>query len=231
MNPSASQLSASELHPEVLEQIAAITIDPARPLIISDADEVIFAFIRGLERYLHRHDLYLRLESFALTGNIRDRKTGEALSREGVHDRLEGFFAAETLTLEPVDGVTAALGALSARAQILVLSNLPLPQREARQRALAQHGMDYPLIANIGAKGPAVAALVAGLKAPAFFLDDLPHNIESVAEMAQQVTRIHFVADHRLAELIEKADHAHARIDDWPAARSFIEADLSGKGF
>jgi hypothetical protein len=220
-----------EVHPDVASQLAGTRLDPDRPLIISDADEVIFAFVRGLERYLHRHNLYLRLESFALTGNIRHRHTDEVLPAEDVRERLQGFFAAETHALDPVEGVTAALDALSQRAQILVLSNVPLPQRSARQEALRRHGMDYPLVANVGAKGPTVAALVADMAAPVFFLDDIPRNIDSVANKAEHVTRIHFVADDRLAELIDKAERAHVRIDDWPATRAYIEADLAAKGY
>lgn len=231
MSTPSSHTAGDEIHPDVVEQIVGIEFDPARPLIISDADEVIFAFVRGLENYLNRQGLYLRLESFALTGNIRDRQTDEVLSSEDVRERLKGFFATETASLDPVDGVAAALSELSKRAQIMILSNIPLPQRATRQRALRQHGMDYPLVANIGAKGPAVAALVANMTAPVFFLDDIPHNIKSVAETADQVTRIHFISDPRLAKLIEKADHAHVRIDDWPATRAFIEADLSSKGY
>lgn len=231
MSTPPSHTAGNEIHPDVVEQIAEIDFDPARPLIISDADEVIFAFVRGLENYLHRHGLYLRLESFALTGNIRDKDTDEVLSSENVREKLQGFFATETASLDPVDGVTAALDELSKRAQILVLSNVPLPQRTTRQQALRQHGMDYPLVANIGAKGPAVAALVANMTAPVFFLDDIPHNIKSVAETADQVTRIHFISDPRLAKLIEKADHAHVRIDDWPTTRAFIETELNNKGY
>lgn len=219
------------MHPDVRDQVAGIKVDPTRPLVISDADEVIFAFLRGLESYLQRHDLYIQLESFALTGNIRDRQSDEVLSREDVREKIADFHATETGSLDPVDGVAAALESLAKRAQVLVLSSIPLAQHGARLGALRQHGMDYPLIANTGPKGPAVAALVQNMSAPAFFLDDIPHNIKSVAEFADQVTRIHFVADPRLARLIEKADHAHARIDDWPATRAFIEADLESKGY
>ena len=228
---AASQKPKAEMHPDVRDQVAGIKVDPTRPLVISDADEVIFAFLRGLESYLQRHDLYIQLESFALTGNIRDRQSDEVLSREDVREKIADFHATETGSLDPVDGVAAALESLAKRAQVLVLSSIPLAQHGARLGALRQHGMDYPLIANTGPKGPAVAALVQNMSAPAFFLDDIPHNIKSVAEFADQVTRIHFVADPRLARLIEKADHAHARIDDWPATRAFIEADLESKGY
>ena len=42
--------------------------------------------------------------------------------------------------------------------------------------------MDYPVIVGSGLKGPAVAWLTRHIDAPVFFLDDIPHNIDSVAE-------------------------------------------------
>ena len=136
MTAPVNQPQDHDLHPEVVGQVAETCLDPNLPLIITDADEVIFAFVRGLENYLHRHDLYLRLESFALTGNIRNRHSDEVLPAEDVRERLKCFFASETHALDPVDGVAAALAALSGRAQILVLSNVPLPDYDRRITAL-----------------------------------------------------------------------------------------------
>lgn len=221
----------SKLPPEVRSQVAELTLTPDRPLLITDADEVLFAFVRGFEGYLNTQGFILRLDSFALSGNVRRQDTDEALPAPQVRDLIEAFFDTCTELLEPVAGAAVALAELSQRAQILVLSNVPLPQRAARQRALQRHAMDYPLIANIGRKGSAVAMLADSIDAPVFFIDDIPHNITSVAESAAHVTRLHFVADPRLARLLGPAEDAHARIDDWPTARAFIEDRLSEQGF
>lgn len=219
------------LHDDVLSQLEDLAFDPERPLIVSDADEVIFAFVRGLEAYLLDNGHFMDLKSFAMRGNIRDSKSGEAVSAEAVKSLINGYFSERTEQIEPVDGAADALGALSERAQIMVLSNLPLDCRDARHRALVKHGMDYPLVANIGRKGPAMAYLAARQEAPMYFLDDIPHNITSVAQAAGSVTRLHFVADHRLRDLIGAADDADVRTDDWPAARRYIEGHLAAAGF
>ncbi|WP_417520202.1 hypothetical protein [Minwuia sp.] len=208
-------------------QLDAIHIEPGRPLIISDADEVLFAFMAGLETYLQGEGLSFDFSSFAITGNVKD-SDGRALDQAAVRTHLGTFFERHTGELHPVDGAAEALAELSEEAQVVVLSNIPLARRAARASALARHGMDYPLIANEGAKGPAVSALFARARAPAVFIDDIPHNHASVREHADDVHRLHFVADTRLAKLIPKADDSHARADTWPEARPIIERHLFG---
>ena len=67
-----------------------------------------------------------------------------------------------------------------------------------------------------------MAWLTRHIDAPVFFLDDIPHNIDSVAECAPHVHRIHFIADPRLAGLIGAAKGASARIDAWHEAHDSI---------
>ena len=219
------------LHEDVLSQLEVLQINPNSPLIISDADEVIFAFVRGLEAYLLDNGHFMDLKSFAMRGNIRNSETGKAVSAQAVKSLIKGYFLERTEEIEPVEGAADALKALSKRAQILILSNTPLNCREARQRALIKNGMDYPLVANIGKKGPAVAYLSNQLNAPIFFLDDIPNNITSVAELASAVSRIHFIADYRLREFLGQAEDADIRIDDWPGARRYIEESLKVEGY
>ena len=196
--------------------------------MVSDADEVLLQFVRALESYLEEVGLYLDLKSFALTGNIKDGRTHEALEGTAVKRLLGEFFQHRVETVQPVEGAAEALAALARQAQIIVLSNIPLSGLEARRRGLRSHGMDYPVVANAGPKGGALALLTDLVSAPIFFLDDIPGNISSVAERAARVTRMHFVADPRLARLLEPAEDCHVRLDTWPDARAFIEARLDG---
>ena len=196
-------------------------------MIITDADEVLFAFMAGLEGYLNGEGLTFDFSSFAITGNVKDAN-GVALDQQAVRQHLGVFFERHTGELDPVEHAAESLAHLSEQAQVVVLSNIPIAQREARQDALRRHGMDYPLIANEGAKGPAVHDLFSRAEAPAIFIDDIPHNHSSVAEHADDVHRLHFVADPRLARLIPKSDHAHDRVDTWPEARPIIERRLFG---
>lgn len=212
---------------EVLEQLATLRLQAERPLIISDADEVLLQFVRALEAYLDEQGLKLELGSFALTGNIRDRATDTALPGPDVRELLQLFFEERTGHIDAVDGAAEALSVLARRAQIVVVSNVPFHLAEARRRNLERHGMDYPVIANSGGKGAVVARLAAAVRAPVFFLDDIPRNLASVAEHAAQVVRMHFVADPRLARLLGPAEHSHVRLDTWPEARRYIEGRLS----
>jgi hypothetical protein len=197
-------------------------INQDRPLIICDADEVLVEFIKGLERFLARQDLLLDLASFRIHGNVRHQATGHVLEDDRVTRLIDEFFASDTAVLDAVPGAAAALADLSRHATVIVLSNLPASAREARARNLAGHGMAYPVIAGSGPKGNIVKPLIAAMRAPVVFIDDLPPHHASVAGVAPHVHRLHFVADTRLARLIGPSPHAHARIDTWPEAAAWI---------
>ncbi len=218
----------SKLGTEIKKQIDEITLDPGRPIIVSDADEVLFQFVGGLERYLETQGLWLDLQSFALSGNIKYKDTNEVYPTEKMRDLLSSFFAVSTSFLEPVEGAALALERLSEHAQIVVLSNVPLSQKQAREETLAKHGMHFPVIANEGLKGPAAAYLAAGAGGPFFFLDDIPHNITSVREAVPSSVIIHFIADPRLARLLGPAEHSDHRIDLWPEVHDVIHRRVVG---
>ena len=214
----------SEIAPEIMDQLEALELHPARPLIITDADEVLLRFMERVEHYLDTLGLWIDLSSFALGSNIKSKKTDEPVK---VPTLIEDFFAAETAHIEAAHGAAEALASLSRMAQIVVLTNLPAPHRNERIANLKGHGMDYPVVVNSGLKGPAVKWLTQKVSGPVFFLDDIPHNIDSVAEHAPQVHTIHFVADPRLAKLINKAEGATARIDIWAEAHDFIAGKIA----
>ena len=73
-----------------LSQIGDLALDAAKPLLIVDADEVLFLFLQGLERFIARRGLYLDLKSFALTGNIKQREDNTPLSGFEVKALLAG---------------------------------------------------------------------------------------------------------------------------------------------
>lgn len=202
--------------------VNAFKLDPSRPLIICDADEVLLQFVVGLERFLDRQGCVLDLKSFAIHGNVRRRDTDAVVANEDVTRLIAAFFDSETGSLDVVPGAAAALAALSARAQILILSNLPESARDARQANLAGHGISYPVVAGSGPKGIVVKHLIEDTRQPVVFIDDLPPHHTSVATETPRVQRLHFVADPRLAALLPPARDAHKRIDEWPAARDWI---------
>jgi len=56
---------------ETSNQIDLLNLNINQPLIISDADEVIFLFLKGFEKFLKSKNLYLDLAKARLTGNIK----------------------------------------------------------------------------------------------------------------------------------------------------------------
>lgn len=211
---------------DTLATIDTLGLSTDRPLIVCDADEVLVRFVAGLERYLAIEDLWLDLSSFALTGNIKECSSGRALAQEEVSALLRRFYASETERLEPVPGAAEALAALAGHGRIVVLSNVPESAREARRRWLAAHGMPYPVVANRGLKGAAFREMGQRAGRPAFFFDDLPHNIADAARCLPESVLVHFVADERLARLLPAAPECHLRTGDWEEALAFVLARL-----
>ncbi|HEU0309963.1 MAG TPA: HAD family hydrolase, partial [Sphingomicrobium sp.] len=92
------------------------------------------------------------------------------------------------------------------------------------------HGIRHEVICNSGGKGIPARAIIDrhGARRTAF-VDDLPVHHASVAKHAPEVHRLHMVAEPRLAPAIPVAEHAHARIDDWPTAAGWILERLNGE--
>lgn len=189
--------------------------DTAKPLLICDADEVLLNFFQTLETFLEGEGFHVRLDSFALHGNVWRSDREEKASDDMVSSLLERFFTSAIHTSSAVSGAPEALDQLSSHMSICVLTNLPGEQTEARAQSLAKAGMDYPVICNTGLKGPAVKALEEAWQRPAAFIDDLPHNHDSVEQKAPDVHRIHYIASPKLAPMISKPDSAHLRFDHW----------------
>lgn len=206
-------------HQDILVQLVELDIDPSRPLVISDADEVLLQFMARLEHYLETQGLWIDLANFAIRGNIKSIATNEPVE---VPSLIDDFFASQTLHIDVAPGASKAINLLSEQAQVIILTNLPASEKQGRIDNLNGHGIDFPVVIGSGPKGPAVAWLAQNMQAPVFFLDDIPHNIDSVADHAPDVHRIHFIADPRLAKLIGPAKGASQRIDVWEEAYDWI---------
>ncbi|MEH6402741.1 MAG: hypothetical protein V7750_05165 [Sneathiella sp.] len=220
---------SSQIHEDVLPQLAALSIQTDRPLIITDADEVLFHFMEGLEVFLEQQDMYFDWSSFALHGNIRHKGDKEPVDGKQIPILLNLFFEEHCHTLPAAPGAAEHLELLSKDAQIIVLSNVPPKFAHLRREGLQKNGMDFPLIANIGPKGQVVKHLASGMEAPVFFIDDIPTNHSSVSKHANHVERVHFIADKRLANLLGPAEHSNVRLDSWPEIRDHIQ-DIMNKG-
>jgi len=207
-------------------EIHTVPVDPDRPLVVVDVDEVLAMFMRGFERFVSGHGLEMRIERFALFQNIFRPGETEHLDVAAGRRLFDAFFANDPHDIDPAPGAAQALGEIARRAGIVILTNAPGAGRAARERWLLENGFDYPLIVNSGLKGPALAALTARTRRPVAFVDDLLPNLDSVAAEAPDVRRFQMVADERLRPLAFSAPERHVRIDEWPLLGPAIEAAI-----
>jgi len=209
-------------------QLYTVPVDPERPLLVVDVDEVLAMFMRAFERFVGGHGFEMRIERFALFQNIFRPGETEHLDVAAGRRLFEAFFEAEVHEIDPAPGAAEALASLSERAGIVILTNAPGAGRAPRERWLIQHGFPYPMIVGSGPKGPAVAALADRTRGPVAFIDDLLPNLESVAAEAPRVQRFQMVADERLRPLAFTAPERHPRFDEWPALKDAIAAAIHG---
>jgi hypothetical protein len=209
-------------------QIAGLRLDPDRPLLLCDVDEVVVHFLRGLENWLDRNGLWLDPASFALNGNIRRKADNEPLPADEIGPALMAFFEAETANLEVIDGAVEALGSLSAEADIVMLTNLPSRFRDARTVNLRRHGIEFPVVTNSGPKGPAIAALAGLHSAPVVFIDDNNGYLKSAADHVPHTYLVHFMQDERFGRHVPLEDHIHHRTDNWQDAHLHIGSVFAG---
>ena len=97
----------------------------ARPLIISDCDEVLMHFTSPFADYLAaQHEMDMVLDSFSLADSIRHRATGEPVGQAAIWPLLDSFFETHITTQYPVAGAAEALAALSEIADVVILTNV-----------------------------------------------------------------------------------------------------------
>jgi hypothetical protein len=208
-----------------LPQLNDVAIDPDRPLLIVDVDEVLGLFFQGFGRFLSTRGYELRVERFALFQNIYAPGANEHLDIDSGRVLFNDFFRVACDQMEVAPGAGEALAALARDASVVALTNAPDHAREPRQRWMDKHGLNYPLLLNAGLKGAAVAALAGRTSAPVAFVDDLLINLESVAVAAPGVLRFQMNADPRLFALAPSAPERHPAFDAWPAlGRAIAEA-------
>ena len=217
------------LEPSTREQLQELKLDPARPLLLCDVDEVVVHFLRGLEGWLDRNGLWLDPASFALNGNIRRKSDNEPVPGPEIGPALMAFFEAETASLEVIEGAAEALDQLSECGDVIMLTNLPVQFREARIDNLRAHGIHHPVVTNSGPKGPAISALAARHDAPVVFIDDNDGYLKSAAEYLPATRLVHFLQDERFGRLVEREGHIHHRTDNWPDASRYITSVFAGQ--
>ncbi len=195
-----------------------------RPLLITDCDEVLLHMVTHFDAWLDEaHGIDFAFESGTFGGAMTDKSTGESIAEERVWPLLDQFFRNEMDRQTIVPGVVEALGRIGEIADIVILTNLGDEAHPWRVDQLARHGIAHEVVTNRGGKGVPARAIIARHSATrTAFVDDLPVHHALVAKHAPEVFRLHMIAEPRLASAIPPAEHAHARIDDWPNATEWL---------
>ena len=202
-----------------------------RPLLISDCDEVLLHMVSHFDAWLgEAHGIKFAFESGNFGEAMTELQSGAQVERERVWPLLDQFFRGEMHRQTIVPGAIEALGRVGEVADIVILTNLGDEAHPWRVEQLAKHGISHEVVCNQGGKGVPVRALIERYRAgTTVFVDDLPIHHASVAKHAPEVHRLHMVAEPRLAPAVLPAEHAHARIDDWPTATGWILERFGGE--
>ena len=195
-----------------------------RPLLITDCDEVLLHMVSHFAEWLDaEHGVRFEMETGRFTDAMTVVETGEPLALDQAWILLDAFFRSEMHRQTLVPGAVEALGRIGEVADIVILTNLGNEAHPWRVDQLARHGIRHDVICNSGGKGTPVKDIIKKKRpSRATFVDDLPMHHASVAKHAPEVWRLHMIAEPRVARAVPKAEHAHARIDDWPTAADWI---------
>ncbi|SNS85111.1 hypothetical protein [Sphingopyxis indica] len=199
-----------------------------RPLVITDCDEVLMHMVVPFARWVDEaHGVLFRMEDASFAGALKRKECGTPLEAAEVWPLLDGFFRTEMERQYPIRGAMAAMAAIGAAADIVVLTNVGPDHQAARAAQLAALGLAAPVIGSRGGKGEPVRRLLDERRpSVAVFIDDLAGHHHSVALEAPDVWRLHMVGEPAIAGKIAPAPYAHARIDDWAEAADWILARL-----
>ncbi|MHA4839078.1 HAD family hydrolase [Sphingopyxis sp. MSC1_008] len=200
-----------------------------RPLVITDCDEVLMHMVVPFAEWVDaEHGVIFRIEDASFASALKRKECGTPLEAAEVWPLLDGFFRKEMTRQYPIPGALAAMAAIAAEADIVVLTNVGPEHQQARIEQLALHDFHAPVIGSRGGKGEPVRRLIEEYKpSVAVFIDDLAGHHQSVAHEAPDVWRLHLVGEPAIADKIAPSPFAHARIDDWTAARDWILARLA----
>lgn len=213
------------IHDLVWPQLFELDLQPGRPLAVFDADDVLLDFAGHFDRYLRGHGRRLTFEA-GYRHTVAPLEGAAPLPAEP-DPLVDRFFATETRIQKAFPGAAEALARLEAEgAQVVVLTNCPISVREDRIRNLEDLGMAFPVVANIGGKGPALKYLHDQIRAPMTFADDTPRQLASAAKAAPEVHLLHFAADPWVREAAGRAEEAHAAPESWPDLEARIRRHL-----
>ena len=132
----------------------------ARPLVISDCDEVLLRMVAHFRDWLgEAHEIDFAFQSDFARALTR-REDGEAVDQKDIWRLLNAFFDTEMDRQDPVEGAVEAYGQLAEKADVVILTNLLDHRQQDRADQLARYGIDAKVYTNQGPKGTAIARII-----------------------------------------------------------------------
>ena len=191
-----------------------------RPLVITDCDEVLMHMVVPFAEWVDaEHGVIFRIEDASFANALKRKECGTPLEAAEVWPLLDGFFRKEMVRQYPIPGALAAMAAIGAEADIVVLTNVGPEHQQARIEQLALHDFHAPVIGSRGGKGEPVRRLIEQYQpSVAVFIDDLAGHHQSVAEAAPDVWRLHLVGGAASGGHIAAAPYSQARHRELEAA-------------
>ena len=220
---------STSLDREVLNQIGNLNINRNKPLLISDADEVILNFVQAFETYLNSIGLYYDLSSYALFGNIKKIKENIAIENDQITKHITDFYNLHTEEISFVNESIKYLGKIKndLDCQIIVVSNLPHHNRKKREISFRKNGLDFPIISNSGLKGLTIKEIAKNQKNKIFFIDDISANLLSAYNEVDGIKLIHYISDKRLEKLASTPKEVDFKAKDWKEIYNYLENETS----
>lgn len=216
--------------PQTKSLINDLKINPELPLIISDADEVIFELFTHLFEYFDNHGYKFTgtdLVGFELQVHFYSHIENKQINEEDFLRIITAFFDEHGDYMPMVKNAHKNLMHLAKHCQIIILTNAPHDYRQRRVEIYKTHGIDFPIVTNIGNKLPAVSEIIKNHNAPIFFIDDSPEHHISIIANAPHIHCIHFIGDERYAKFVSDVDNVALKSTCWNEVKNYIDTQLS----
>ena len=201
--------------PGTLKQIARLSLDPNKPILIFDADEVLVLFASHFSKFLFSKGWRLNLKGYRLDDAIEHINDGHIADKTTYQTLINDFINQETLYQPEAPGASKILQKFKTRAEIIILTNVPTTAYSQRIKNLSDLNMCYPTISNVGLKGPALVEISKLTNNKCIFIDDNPYQIASAAEHTPTIYRFHFTACKIVKQSMPYAEGATHRPKSW----------------
>ncbi|MBF96624.1 MAG: hypothetical protein CFH34_00800 [Alphaproteobacteria bacterium MarineAlpha9_Bin4] len=192
----------------------SLKLNPYRPTLICDADQVIFDFMYDFQNFLKIKKLFFNWKSYALTSNIL-KNDNSSLNEEEIKELINNFFKKFTLKMTVIRGSIKTLNKISKYFNIVVLSNIPFEYYDLRLNALNNNNLNFPFFANKGEKGTASSHIFNFNKNQTWFIDDSPFQVSSVIKKEPNIKTILFIENTKLAKLIKNKNNCDFYSTSW----------------